>query len=80
MSVELIKVVSDQYKELKQDNKEDHQKIMEVVKRINGDTLKNTNHRIEWSAKLSVFKWLIGLLGAGNIANLTYMWATNFQR
>ena len=61
------------------DNEKQHDRIMDRVYKINGQVAKNSEHRITWKAKIEVWKYHIGLLGISNVANLTYMWLTNFQ-
>lgn len=38
--------------------------------KTNGNVIKNTEHRIKVESALSIYKWLFGALGIGNIAIL----------
>ena len=65
--------------DLKSDNGKSHDLLRQAFEKLNGQTRKNTEFRVETDAKLTLIKGLVGFLGAGNVISLVYMWFTNYN-
>lgn len=76
---ELKKDNKTRFEEFKVDNEEQHNRIMNRVYKIDEATDKNTEFRIGWKAKIDVWKYLIGILGIGNVINFVYMYLAHYQ-
>jgi len=68
-----LDLIIDKINDLKTDNADDHEEIKKRLDFTNGNVMKNTAFRIEVSTTIKNLKWLLGLLGLGNIANIIYM-------
>ena len=65
--------------DLKGDNNKSHDLLRQAFEKLNGQTRKNTEFRVETDAKLALMKGLVGFLGAGNAISLVYMWVSNYN-
>ena len=79
MPIEPLQLIISKIDDMKKDNEDQHNRIMNRVYKIDTATDLNTEHRIQWKAKIDVWRWIIAALGVGNIGNLLYMWLTNYQ-
>jgi hypothetical protein len=68
-----LDLILDKINDLKEDNSTDHQAICKRLDLTNGNVAKNTAFRIEVSTTIKNLKWLLGLLGIGNVINILYM-------
>ncbi|MCX6795796.1 MAG: hypothetical protein NT165_03695 [Candidatus Falkowbacteria bacterium] len=73
MSTSKLDLIIDKINDLKTDNSDGHEEIKKRLDFTNGNVMKNTAFRIEVSTTIKNLKWLLGLLGIGNIANLIYV-------
>lgn len=73
MATGKLDLIIDKINDLKADNLDGHEEIKKRLDLTNGNVMKNTAFRIEVSTTIKNLKWLLGLLGVGNIANIIYM-------
>ena len=65
----ILKAIDD----LKSDNKDGHKQIIDRLDKTNGNVMKNTSFRLETIGALKMIKVLLGLIGAGTVANIVLM-------
>lgn len=68
-----LDLIIDKIHDLKEANGNEHDEIKKRLDLTNGNVAKNTAFRIEVSTTIKNLKWLLGLLGIGNVANIIYM-------
>ncbi|MEI8360936.1 MAG: hypothetical protein WCG01_02315 [bacterium] len=72
MATSKLDLILDKINDFKDGNSSEHDEIKKRLDFTNGNVMKNTAFRIEVSTTIKNLKWLLGLLGLGNIANLIY--------
>ena len=73
MASSKLDLIIDKINDFKDGNSNEHEEIKKRLDLTNGNVAKNTAFRIEVSTTIKNLKWLLGLLGIGNIANIIYM-------
>lgn len=73
MATGKLDLIIDKINDFKDGNSTEHEEIKKRLDFTNGNVMKNTAFRIEVSTTIKNLKWLLGLLGIGNIANIIYM-------
>ena len=63
----VVKGLKSNIKTLDENNNAGHETIIKHQEATNGKVTENTKFRLQTQAQISLVKWLIGVLGIGNI-------------